>query len=261
VFLGIETAEWTALGTVATAAVALAAAVFAGFQVVEARRSREDQIRPFVVVDVQPSKVWRNALNLVVENVGRTVAYDVTLQFEPPLATTRDDHFPLGESVLLREGVPTMPPGRRIEALFDLSHVRKDSGLPMRYAVTVNLRNARGKEETPQRYTIDLSHMYGLTHFTEYGLHHAAKSINEIEKAVKRWTGSQGRLNVWARDEDRRLLDDEAEEFLTGHSPTLAYAPPPTWLLTLARNSFARALVKGMPPLHRWLRDRLRPAE
>lgn len=55
-------AEWTALGTIVTALVAVAAAIFAFMQVREIRRTREEQVRPFVVVDIQPSRVWANLL-------------------------------------------------------------------------------------------------------------------------------------------------------------------------------------------------------
>jgi hypothetical protein len=44
--------DWTAAGTVAYAAVAVLAALFAGWQVWLLRRTRQEQARPFVVVDV-----------------------------------------------------------------------------------------------------------------------------------------------------------------------------------------------------------------
>lgn len=77
-FLSLDASEWTAVGTIATAVVALVAAGFAFAQVREARRTREDQIRPFVVVDLQPNRAWGNALNLVVENVGRRISWSTS---------------------------------------------------------------------------------------------------------------------------------------------------------------------------------------
>jgi hypothetical protein len=127
--LGISVAAWTAIGTVAYALVAIFAAVFAGWQVWEIRRTREEEARPFVVVDVQPSPVSRKILNLVVENVGRTVARNVRLTFEPPLQSSGEP-YPLAESPLIREGMPTMPPGRRVEALFEFAPASKNKDLP-----------------------------------------------------------------------------------------------------------------------------------
>ena len=52
--IAASTAEvWTAIGTVVTATVAVFAAGFAALQVWELRRTREDQARPFVIVDNQ----------------------------------------------------------------------------------------------------------------------------------------------------------------------------------------------------------------
>lgn len=124
--------EWTAVGTVVTAGIAAAAAIVAYFQLRQARQLREDQARPFVVVDIVPSEVDLHVLDLVIENVGNTVAQDVRLSFDPPLASSLAD-YDLAGSVLIREGIPTMPPRRRIEFLFDISHQRLNTDLPKRY--------------------------------------------------------------------------------------------------------------------------------
>lgn len=249
-WLGLSAAEWAAIGTCATAVVALAAAAFAYFQVREARRLRLEQSQPYVVVDLQPSSVWSNILNLVVENVGRTVAHDVRFNFEPELRSTQDTRFPLRDSVLVREGIPSMPPGRRIQALFDVSHERKDSNLPMRYDVEVDLRDSAGRDLPTQRYVLDLSYLYGLTEVTEYGMHHAAKALREIEKSIGKWSDIHGRLKVWTRDEDRRSERHQVEEFLTGRYPTMATHRPPEWLMVLFRSGLVRGVIESMPRIH-----------
>lgn len=242
-------AEWTALGTVATAVVAVLAACFAGWQVWEIRRTREEQARPFVVVDVQSSAAGAYLLNLIIENVGTTVAHDVTFHFEPTLHSSQDK-YDLSDSVLLREGIPTLPPGRRLYALFDVAHERMKTDLPMRYDVTVNLRDSRRRKQKPQHYTIDLTHRYGLMRVEEYGIHHAAKALPEIERNVKKWTAPQGRLKVWVRDEDRYWLDERVEHALTGDYPTLATSPPPELLISLGRNVLIRTLLPATRHLY-----------
>lgn len=231
--------------------------MFAWAQVREARRSREERLRPFVVVDVQPSKDWANFLNLVIENFGATEAHDVSLTFDPPLRSTQDADMPIGESSLVRNGVPMMPPGRRIQVFFDKSHERYDSDLPMHYDVTVNLRDARRRQQEPQHYVIDLSHYYGVTRVEEYGVHHAAKALRGVEQTIAKWSDNTGRLRVWSRDEDRHLLNQETEHFLTGMWPTVARRPPPDLLVVIARSTLIRTLIRAVPPLHRWLRNRL----
>jgi hypothetical protein len=138
--------------------VAVAAVIFAWRQVTEARRTREAQAQPFVVVDIEPGRVWMNWLTLVVENVGRTLAKDVRITFDPPLTTTVKDKD-LTKSVLFREGIAVLPPGRRIETLFDLSHDRLEQRLPMRYEVRVSFRDYRNRQQESLPYIIDLTYL------------------------------------------------------------------------------------------------------
>lgn len=243
--IGALTAEeWTALGTVVTAAVAVMAAAFAALQLLELRRTREDQTRPFVIVDIQPGAAWSNLLDLVVENIGSTAARDVHIVFDPPLEQSKDDGYPISNSALIRDGIRMLPPGRRIRAFFDASHDRINSGLPMRYDVTVRLKDARGWEQPDQNYTIDMGYMYGTTQIQEYGLHDAAKAITEIQKTVKKWADIHGRLKVWVRDEDRHRLDERVEHDLTGRRPSLGTRPPSEVMVALGRNVFVRTTIR-----------------
>jgi hypothetical protein len=91
---------------------------------------------------LDPGKASRPFTNLVIDNIGRTVAHDVRFRFDPPIRTSMDDHGALGDSPLVREGMPTMAPGQRIEALFDFGPDRAETDLPDRYNVTVTLKDA-----------------------------------------------------------------------------------------------------------------------
>lgn len=147
---------------------------------------------------------------MIVENVGSTVARNGRFAFDPALESSQSQEgWEIGGSVLVQEGIPMVPPGRRIETLFDLSHERIDSDLPMRYDLTVELEDARGRQQQPQRYVLDLTYLYGLMRVEEYGVHHVAKSLREIEKRVTKWSDIHGRLKVWIRDEDRHRREEE----------------------------------------------------
>lgn len=75
--------HWTAVFQGVTAAIALVSVVFAFRQVLEARKLREEQAKPFVVVNFETSKVWEKGLLLVVENIGKTLARNVHLSSLP----------------------------------------------------------------------------------------------------------------------------------------------------------------------------------
>src|SRR5437763_11336481 len=95
----------------AGAAVALAllagiAAWYAGKQLGEAKRLREQQTRPWVELDLNTDD-RAYFITLTIANVGRTSARDMTFKFEPPLVSTLDhDTHPLAEEALLAHGIP-----------------------------------------------------------------------------------------------------------------------------------------------------------
>ena len=214
-YLGWTTDQWAAAGsvvqaiaTVLTLAVAILAARYAARQVREARaqvdearktredqaeqarreseeqaqreqRLREEKARPFVVVDFEPSPVWGNFIDIVFENVGKTLAKNVRFSFDPPLKSSQDDRggYDFEKSVLMTHGIPAMPPGKRVVALFDLSHERVKTDLPMTYTVRVDLQDSQGRDQEPLEYVMDLNFRYGLRRIESKTVHDVAKSL------------------------------------------------------------------------------------
>jgi hypothetical protein len=81
--------EWTALATGLQAVIVAAAAVVAGFQVHEARKLREDQTRPFVVVDFDVSDP--PLIHITIANIGKTMARTVRVKVDPTLESSLDE--------------------------------------------------------------------------------------------------------------------------------------------------------------------------
>lgn len=202
-----------------TAVVAIVAAGFVWVQVRQAKQLREEQAKPFVVVKFELSAVSNQAINLVVENIGKTLARDVRIAFDRPLesaARSRGIH----EAKLFKDGIPVMPPGMRLETLFDFGPQRKDSSLPMTYRATVSYQGVRRKRED-EEYVLDMEVFYGLDKLVEYGIHDAAKSLSEIHKTLRSWSSS-GRLKVSARDEDYDSWSDGWQFARAGKYPSLS---------------------------------------
>src|SRR6266536_2406867 len=103
-------AAWAAWATVG---IYIVIGLFAWRQVHEARRLREEQARPFVIVDFEPGFL----VYLTVENLGRTMAREVTIDFDKALETTLDRPRELDETPLFREPIPALPPGKKIRVL------------------------------------------------------------------------------------------------------------------------------------------------
>jgi hypothetical protein len=181
-----EVAAWAAWATVA---IYIVIGLFAWRQVREARTLREEQARPFVFVDFEPGFL----VYLTVENLGRTMARDVSIHFDKPLESTFDQRSrELNESPLFREPFPALPPGKKIRVLFDQFPARLEAGLPLAYEVELRYRGPTGRKEWEKPYRIDLG-LYVGSQLPPKGIPELVAEVENIRKEMERWRGSGGR--------------------------------------------------------------------
>ena len=185
--------DWIAIGTCATALIALAAGIVALIQVRQAKALREEQARPYVVAFMEPSKAWSQAMQIVVQNFGKTAAYDVRLNASPTIMRCGGANPLELEPVALFERLSVLVPGERWftlwetgprRAKFNVAH--PSDPFPSRHSVRVSYRNYRGKE-----YREDLEFNWapheGRHWITEYSEHDSAKALGEIKDILKKW--------------------------------------------------------------------------
>lgn len=193
--------EWTAvaaLGTWASVVTYGALLWYASRQVKEAGRLRRAQMRPFVVVDIPMDWLFK----ITIENIGVTVARDVTFEFPVPLASSMPRPWEFEDSSLLQEGVKVLPPRKRYTFFFDSVHQRLAEGvnLPLVYDAIVRYRDEDGYkyEDT---YTLDMKSYLGAE-FPSKGLPDLVKEVADIRKELKKWSDGGRGLLVHARDKD-----------------------------------------------------------
>lgn len=183
-FLTLDAVSWSALAAIVTVFVYVALLIYAVKQVGEARRLREAQARPFVIVDFEPTS-W--LLQLVVRNIGQTAAYDVSMTFNPPLDSSLPKPHAWQESSAFTEGIPLLPPHRKIRVAFDSVYGRYEekSSLPMRYDVALTYRGP-DRRAKPHRdhYVLDLNVHRG-TRLPEAGIPEIAKAVESIKTAIE----------------------------------------------------------------------------
>ena len=197
-------AAWAAWATVL---IYLVIGLFAWRQVREARTLREEQARPFVIVDFEPGLV----VYLTVENLGRTMARDVRIQFDKPLTSSLDRPHELDESPLFRQPIPALPPGKKIRVLFDQFDSRVKADLPLIYEVGVRYLGPPSSKEWKETYRLDLG-MYLGSAFPPKGIPELVAEVENIRKEIKKWQGSnlRGLLTIdqrWQERIDRRRMN------------------------------------------------------
>ncbi len=177
-------AAWAAWATVG---IYVVIGLFAWRQVHEARKLREEQARPFVIVDFEPGFL----VYLTVENLGRTMARDVSIHFDKPLQSTLGEGSELDESPLFREPIPALPPGKKIRVLFDEFSARLDAGLPLTYDVKLRYRGPTGRKGWEHPYQLDLGMYVGSD--PPKGIPELVAEVGNLRKEMERWRSSGGR--------------------------------------------------------------------
>jgi hypothetical protein len=157
-----------------------------------------------VVVDFTPALLS----HVVVENIGKTMARDVTIRFDPPLESTLRKPWAWEESSLFIEGLPMLPPDKRLRATFDQLPARFDSDLPLKYEVELRYRGpSKAKVEFVDRYTLDLRTYYGLTRPPK-DMPDLVQTLDSVRDEIKKWTDGTRGLLVSAQNRDRHARYD-----------------------------------------------------
>jgi hypothetical protein len=194
--------------------VLIAAAVFGRRQLNEAKELREAQTRPFVVIDLGSSA--HTLFDLVVKNIGTTLARDVRFAFSPPIKSTDDDLDP-NKIKMFREGISTLAPGKEIRTLFEKGPDRHASELPDTYEVTVSYTDQTGKRKYEEKIDLDFGLYWDRLTVTRRGVHDLHKQLETIAKEIRRWRPNIGRGVLTVTAADVRERNAEALERLEEH--------------------------------------------
>ncbi|MGW0866465.1 hypothetical protein [Streptomyces sp. NPDC002611] len=84
-------------------------------QLEQAERVHREQNEPYVIVDIQPDAPGSSLLVVAIENIGPTMARDVKVTTDPPLASASGDNLTERLQRGLARTIPMLPPGRRLK--------------------------------------------------------------------------------------------------------------------------------------------------
>jgi hypothetical protein len=180
-------ATWiAAIAAIGTLVVVTVTALYAKGQLGGARRLRLAQTRPFVVVSVDVEQ--RSMFMLTVENVGPVPARNVRVGFDQmPYSTITS----FDEVRMLKEPIPTMPPGHKYSAYWELTFKVFDEKQPyphpLTYRAEVTYEDLEGHAFGPEEYILDLRIFEGQAAYPK-GLPELVKVVEDLRDEHKKWT-------------------------------------------------------------------------
>lgn len=179
---------WTATDWAGIQAVVLAiAAGVAIWQVWEARRLRRAQARPFVVVDFEAES--QQQINIVIANLGSTMARDVRLTFEPELTSSLDSRPTIvrpADLKAIKEGISTLPPGKRVVIMLDLFHQRDAETYPDLYRVHATFYAPALKQHLGEDFVLDLGLYRNVLQVNRRDIHDVHDQLKKLVRAVEK---------------------------------------------------------------------------
>lgn len=157
----INSAGWLAIAAWTAVALGLAALIYAWLQLRRNRQLKIDQIRPHVVMFMEPHAADWHLIELVARNFGRTAAYDVRFTFfKPPTVASYEDEYedrrPDVVALPLPDVLPALAPGQEWRTVWDSQRDRDQLGesIESRFdgAITYFDRPANGRLRQRRQY-------------------------------------------------------------------------------------------------------------
>lgn len=184
------------------------AAVFGWRQLAHAKDLRDAQTRPFVVIDLGSTR--QGFFDLVITNIGSTLARDVTFNFDPPMVTSKD-YADIYDLKAFTEGISTLPPGKEFRTLLDFGPPRYEEKLPDFYRVKVSYWGDPGDRPYTEEMDLDFGLYWNRRFITLRDIHDVHKQLETIAKEIQRWRPGVGSGLLAVSPEDVRERHEQIE--------------------------------------------------
>ncbi len=151
----------------------------------EARRARDDEDRPQIIVDADYT--GRFTTNIVVRNIGHGIAKNITFNFSAPLETTSG--YDITELPYFRHGINFMAPQTSLPAVWDsyqnvLQNLR-DKGLTQGITITSYYEDRQG-ESYQTSWTINPLLLEGSGYSDYKGYEDEVQALQDQARALEK---------------------------------------------------------------------------
>jgi len=175
----------------------------------EARKARDDQDRPQIIVDADYT--GRFTTNIVVRNIGHGMAKNITFEFSAPIQTTSGED--ITELPYFKNGLNFMAPQTDIAAVWDsyqnvVQHLR-DKGLTEGITITSKYEDRQG-EYYETEWTINPLLLEGSGYSDYKGYEDEVQALEDQARALEK-------ISEDIRESINQLYEERSEPRETAH--------------------------------------------
>lgn len=148
----------------------------------EMRDARDQETAPYVIAYFE---FKNHAIYLYIKNIGKTMARNINLEFEPKLQTTLMEDY-ICNTNLIKNGIKSIAPGQEIKTLLDTAPRYLNSSLPMSYTVKIIYCGGLLNTIRESEQILDISVQSGLIPGDENGIPELVKEVKDLSKYNKK---------------------------------------------------------------------------
>lgn len=209
------------IAQIAAALGTIGLAFLAYFQYKLLRETRIAQERPQVIVDADYSD--RNVADVVVRNIGRGAAKEISFDFSAPMVHSflreGPEFVPLNELPYFKNGIDFLAPGAEIRCAWDsyvsLLPLLQEEGLEDGITITSKYKSLAG-DPYETTWKINPLLLSGAPQVARRSIDDLAKAVQRISKNFDRVTSLQGLRVItkteWRQENERLRAEREAEQ-------------------------------------------------
>lgn len=195
-FMGLTQTAWTGLYTLLTGALLLAALLTAlsavrqwktaQYQLRDSRVAQQENNRPYVIVTIEPSAASPQLFDLVVRNIGKRPAENVTIKLDPsPVRAREIEGLELHKIKMLNAPILMLAPGQELSCFYDNAIDRRTrNDLPTSHEVSLTYVDTSGHRYR-ENCLLDIDALKGTSFASLYKVHDIAKSLKSIDTTLK----------------------------------------------------------------------------
>lgn len=145
----------------------------------EMKETRDQEISPYVVAYFE---FENHNINLVIENVGKGLAKNVKIEFDPKLVSSIGEE--INDIAFIKDGIGSMPPNYKIKTFFDSSIGYYGSEeFPSKYHAKITYHGGLEESKKITEHILDIGAHYNVLFSQKKGFNEVVKELERINKA------------------------------------------------------------------------------